>query len=191
MNRKYWDYFLYLEEDLFKCNRFVEFARDNELAYSIEFARIIMAASAEIDTVAKEFCSLMNGSKRAGKILEYAEIIQRDYPKIVDVEVKTNNEEISIKPWAKWNKNMSPNWWKEYNDIKHDRNINYQKANMINAISSVSALLVILLYYYHKANNGKYEEIGLFEAPKHLSICESNRKDWEDGGIYWGYIMPN
>lgn len=190
MNRKYWSYFLYLEEDLFNCNRYVEFSKDNELAYSIEFARIIMATSAEIDTVSKELCFLITNSNKADNILKYGGVICGEYPKINEVEVKINNDEISIKPWENWNNKISPKWWREYNDIKHDRSINYKKANMINTISSVSALLVLLLYYYHKANNGIYEEINLFEAPKHLSINSPSQDGWEGGGIYWGYIMP-
>ena len=56
MSLEYWEYFLAIESDLENCCRYVEFSSDNYGTYSIEFARIIMAASAEFDTLAKNLC---------------------------------------------------------------------------------------------------------------------------------------
>ncbi|MBI1210460.1 MAG: hypothetical protein GC190_03280 [Alphaproteobacteria bacterium] len=44
--------FLVLEADLERLSRFVEFTPDNYDSYSVETARILMAAAAEVDVVA-------------------------------------------------------------------------------------------------------------------------------------------
>lgn len=52
----HWNYFLAVEEDLHRLSRFIEFSQDNFETYSIELSRILFAASAEVDVVAKQLC---------------------------------------------------------------------------------------------------------------------------------------
>ena len=60
MSLPHWEYFLSLESDLEDCSKYVEFTSTNYKTYSIEFAKIILLASAEFDTVAKELCKIIN-----------------------------------------------------------------------------------------------------------------------------------
>lgn len=52
----HWNYFLAVEEDLHRLSRFVEFSADNFETHSLELARILFAASAEVDVVARQLC---------------------------------------------------------------------------------------------------------------------------------------
>ena len=49
-----WYYFLAIESDLERTARFVEPAVANDSCYSVEFARLLMGAAAEIEAVATQ-----------------------------------------------------------------------------------------------------------------------------------------
>ena len=48
-----WNYSFCLEEDIIALSRWIEFSAENERVYSIELARLLMTAGAEVDVVAK------------------------------------------------------------------------------------------------------------------------------------------
>lgn len=188
----YWEYFLSIEQDLEKCSRFVEFSTSNYKTYSIEFARIIMAASAEIDTVAKELCKLVSPHDKAENIRNYASVILAKYPKLTEVEVSLHRYNLKVQPWRGWsnNNNSSPTWWQGYNKIKHERTAHFDRANLENAIHSVSGLLLLILYYFKERNNGKNEEISAFHCPKLFDIVDSRSKDQSRFNSFWGGAAP-
>ncbi len=188
---KYWEYFLSIESDLEKCSRYVDFSAKNYDTNSVEFARIIMAAAAEVDTVAKELCKLINHHANPSKICEYADVILNKYPDIVNVEMVIHHYGLVVKPWKGWSNKSSPSWWQGYNKIKHERTVYFNQANLLNAISAVAGLLLVLLYYYYEKNGGTKEEISALYSPKIFGVVDSRPNDgWSEGGIYWGYHLP-
>ena len=50
----HWNYFLAIERDLEPLSRYVEFNPKNFDCYSIEIARLLLAAAAEVDIVCKQ-----------------------------------------------------------------------------------------------------------------------------------------
>jgi len=52
----HWNYFLALESDLERVSRYIEFDKANFKTYSIELAHLLLAASSEVDVVAKTLC---------------------------------------------------------------------------------------------------------------------------------------
>jgi hypothetical protein len=153
----YWEYFLALESDLAKCSRYVEFLPDNYQIYSIEFARIIMAASSEFDTIAKEICNSL-GNKNPKNVIDYRNTILNKHPCFCDYKIAIPKYNIDgFAPFENWkipkNSNgnyTNPTWWTEHNDIKHNRveSSNFKKANLKNAIHSIGGLLTSLIYLY-------------------------------------------
>lgn len=149
MTPPYWNYFLSIESDLEQCGRFVEFSQDNFHTYSIEFARIIMAASSEFDNVAKALCKTISPGEKPSTINKYYPIIKGKYPKFLDCEILLPRYNLSVKPWKNWTDTSSPDWWsKGYNKIKHKRDCHFPQANLENAILSTAGLLIGILYYY-------------------------------------------
>lgn len=191
MALEYWEYFLSIEWDLEKCARYVDFSSNNYDTNSVEFARIIMAAAAEVDTIAKELCKLIDPQSNAGNICQYAGIILEKYPNLVNIEIIINRYDLYVKPWNGWSNNSSPSWWQGYNKIKHDRTANFDRANLKNAISSVAGLLLILLYYLKEKNGEQVETISAFYSPKILDVVDSRPSDgWSNGGVLWSYYLP-
>lgn len=154
----HWNYYLAIEQDFELISRFIEFSEENYNTFSIELARIIMTASQEIDVVLKRICMLVNKDSNAKNINGYREIIKRTYPDLIDEEVRIPRFGIECKPWSEWNENESLVWWRANNDIKHQRNKNFEKANLKNAFNALAGLLIVNIYYYKKELENEINE---------------------------------
>lgn len=157
----HWNYFLAIENDFEKISRYVEFTEDNNATYSIEFARIIMASTQEIDGIMKKICNLLSPHSESNNINEYKAIIKVHFSEFISEEVYLTRFGMSSRPWINWlqdENDNNPDWWKANNKIKHDRTENFEKANLKHAFNAVGGLLIATLYYYklyHERENNK------------------------------------
>lgn len=189
MSLPYWEYFLSIESDLERCSRFGELTHKNYRTYSVEFARIIMAASSEFDTLAKQLCANIDPTQTPTNIRQYYPIIVSRYPKLTEFKIRIPRYKLSFKPWLRWNANNSPDWWsKGYNKIKHDRDQHFHQANLFNAILSTAGLLIGILYFYD-SKFGSIPEIDLFQSPKLFEPEDYSPSGFEPGGISWSYSL--
>lgn len=69
-----------------------------------------------------------------------------------------------IRPFERWgtDKFSQLSWYADYHDIKHNRETNYEKATLENAILSVSAVGIILAMMYGQNNSYWNEKAGKF-----------------------------
>ena len=166
MSHPHWQYFLSVEEDLLQCARFVEFDQQNFQTYSVQFARVIVAAAAEFDAVAKALCNLIEPTSRPQSINAYHPIVVGTYPKFIDYTIHVPRAKLQFQPWQTWTAKASPNWWsKGYNKIKHERDQHFSAANLGNALQAVAGLLVGIAYLYDRMY-GSVPRLDLELAPK-------------------------
>ncbi len=162
MSEKYWEYFLSLEDDLERCTKYVDFAAKNYKTFSNEFAKIIMSASAEFENVAKDLCGLIDPSCNPNKINieSIYKTIGKEYPKMFTIRVLVTRYKLTLRPFNKWTATKRPEWWSDgYNQIKHDRTNNFEKANLEYALLSTSGLFVVILYFHQKMSGGIHVDI--------------------------------
>ncbi|GAA5162110.1 hypothetical protein [Viridibacterium curvum] len=168
MSLPHWQYFLSIEEDLLRCSRYVEFEKSNFSTYSVEFARIIVAASAEFDSVAKILCKAINPGANPQSINAYHPIITSKYPRFLEYTILVPSMKLEFQPWKEWTDSAGPGWWsKGYNKIKHERDKHFAAANLENALNSVAGLLTGIAYLYD-ATYGEIPKLNLASAPKLL-----------------------
>lgn len=145
----HWSFFLALEQDLEHLSRYIEFSHANFACFSLEIARVLLAAGAEVDVVCKQLCKKLNTGSRAGSIGVYCTEITAAIPAIASWEVKVPRFGLDLHPWDEWrNLNGVPFWWTAYNKTKHHRHTDFKRANLQNAINAVAGLFVVLLYLY-------------------------------------------
>ncbi len=144
----HWNYYIALESDLAKISRFVEFSKDNYSTFSIELAHIILATSSEIDVVLKKFCNLVDPEKLHKNINDYRVTISEKFPELINEKCFINRYGLELEPWKGWADGNNPAWWRSYNNVKHERDEFFKEASLENAINSVSALSLVLIYYY-------------------------------------------
>jgi hypothetical protein len=144
-----WNYYLSLKKELEVVSDYIEFEEANYQTYSIELAKLLMAASSEVDVVLKQLCNTLNPKKRHKDIKDYRETIQKYLKKdFLAEKVSITRHGLELDPWSNWrkHKDKNPDWWKAYNDVKHQRNAEFSKATLKNALNAMSALLISILY---------------------------------------------
>lgn len=153
----HWTYLLALERDVDRISRFIEFDARNWDCFSIEIARVLLAASAEVDVVAKALCQVIDPASAAENIHAYRDEIVPWCAVLPDFAVALPRFGLQLKPWTEWSKKKGvPLWWTAYNKTKHERATNYEKANLKNLLNSVAGLYVLVLYLYkEKAKKGQ------------------------------------
>jgi hypothetical protein len=173
--KSYWEYFLELEEQFIETKRYVDFDKANAKTYSIEYLKLYQAVCSEIDVVAKEIASSINDNFKVNdaNIQKWGYEIQQFYNNINTEKILFNGD-LTVVPFGRWqyewsitkdnkrklklvNGCQTPIWWKNYNDVKHQRiglitgTKNFTKANQHNLILAFSALF--LLEYLFMSNN--------------------------------------
>lgn len=159
--KKYWNYYLRLEEEFYNTGIFVEFSEDNFGTYSIEYLKLYLSVCSEIDVVGKYIAKNFNlgfDSENASIKKWWEEIIEKlkfENKYLYDFEVNFVDIKTII-PWENFNYPNNPNansptWWKTHNDVKHNRTETDQdthkefftQANLQNVISAFAGLYVL------------------------------------------------
>lgn len=181
----HWDYVLAIEEDLQRLSRFVDFS-SNDDTYSIEIARILMAAAAETDVALKAMCRSLEPTSRCRTIDGYFPIVSGEYPNLVNIQVTLDRYGLTLEPWSNWTRATPPRWWTANNKVKHERASNYADANLKNCLNAVAGLFAAVLYLYGElAHDGE-----LTPAPVLLRVpgTLSNAMDGHPAKYY--YRLP-
>jgi len=163
----HWNYFLAIERDLVVLSRYVEFDVRNFQCFSIEIARILLAAGAEVDVVCKQLCRVSNPKSTAKSINTYRAEIKSLVTNIPDFQVLVPRFGLTLKPWDEWHSVTGvPLWWTAYNKIKHHRDSQYHQASLKNTLNAVAGLFVVVLYLYK--DKAKFGE--LLPSPELLRV---------------------
>ncbi len=142
----YWPYYFSLEADLENLSRYVEFTESNFSTYSIEMVRLYLSICSEIDVVLKELCKEISPKLSAKNINNYRQIISDELKDFNGQAAICYKYGLSFIPWKSWEENISPDWWSNYNKVKHQRNEFYNKANLKNVLESLAALYLVNIY---------------------------------------------
>jgi hypothetical protein len=143
-----WHYFLTLERDFAATAAFVEPHRTNYQTFSDRYAGLILLIGSEVDVVAKQLVAKVDASAPSENIEDYRNTLSQRYPNLHSLEVSLPRYDLKSRPWANWGANppSSPDWWKAYNKVKHDRTANLDCASQINALDGLCGLLLLNLY---------------------------------------------
>lgn len=165
-----WNYFLSIESDIERLSRFVEFNSANFKAYSIEIARLLLTVSSEADVVSKQLCNTIDSASNAKNISEYREIIKKHFPEFSKGAVTIPRYDLEFYPWKDWITDSTPDWWKAYNKVKHQRDDFFALANLENVLNATSGLFILILHYYRAMGIQRIEQPpSLFSPPPELA----------------------
>lgn len=166
----HWNYFLSIEEDLYRLQRYVDFSSDNDSTYSLEIARILMAASAEVDVVLKQLCIAIDEHSTAGNINQYHDLITSYFTDFKDFKVIIPTQGLELTPWESWQKSVPPEWWTANNKVKHQRHEQFKQASLKNCLNAVAGLYISVLHLYiDQAQKGE-----LLRLPKLFNVTDKN-----------------
>jgi hypothetical protein len=176
---QHWNYFLAFDADLSRLSRYIEFHTDNYNCFSLEIARVLLAAASEVDVVAKLLCRKVKPDSKAENINDYQQEILNAFPKFGQFEVLAERFGLSMHPWDEWANGRSPFWWRAYNEVKHQRDAHFQKANLKNMLNAVAGLFVACLYLYEE----EAQATALHPTPEVLSAGRQHLRGVRAVGI--------
>lgn len=138
----HWSYYMSLEDDLIETSRYVEICEENFATYSTQFTRLLLAAASEVDVVAKQLCRQIDPTGTHGNINDYRNVIVPKFPAIPAMQLGIQWNPVRVKPWESWGAPTpsNPDWWRAYNDVKHERNANFKSASLRNALAAIAGL---------------------------------------------------
>jgi hypothetical protein len=147
------NYFLALEADLARVSRYVEFCQANLGVFSIELAHLLLSAASEVEVMAKCVCKQLQPSARPDNINKYRSILHSAVRtgKINDltgIQVAIPRYGMTFTPWENWFAPKNPDWWKSYNNVKHQRDAHFNEATLQHAVNAVAGLLILNYIYY-------------------------------------------
>lgn len=184
---KHWNYFLAVEAELVSCARYVEFSRANFACYSNEFAKLIVLAASEVDSIWQELCAVLDPSSKAGRIDAYYPILLSQYPMITKCEIAIPRYQLVLSPWRDWTFDKRPAWWSQsYNKLKHERHSHFQTATLEATINAVGAQFLALQLYHH-AVYGEYVEV---DFSMRSALFAPRLPDSYKGGMFLAYGDP-
>jgi hypothetical protein len=184
---KHWNYFLAVEAELVTCARYVEFSHANYGCYSNEFAKLIVLAAAEVDSIWQELCRLVDPSTDASKITHYYPILLARYPLLTQCEIAIPRYQLTFCPWKDWSESARPDWWSQsYNKLKHERTAHFPKATLEAALNAVGAQFLALQLYHHTAMS---EHVSV-DLSMRSALFAPRLPDTYRGGTFWCYGDP-
>ena len=171
----HWNYFLALEQDLSTISRYIEFTESNFETHSIELVHLFLASSSEVDVVLKLLSNQLALDRNHRNINDYKETIVEFQHDLVTEQSYISRFGLTLTPFINWNGNTNPDWWRSYNNVKHQRDQHFIEANLKNTINSMCALSNVILYYYSllfekEQNNEGFKEVVSMLEPKSTLI---------------------
>ncbi len=197
--KSYWNYYLDLEEQLIATKRFVDFNKNNEKTFSIEYLKLLQATCSEIDVVAKIMAEYFDNEFKMFErkdIQKWGWVIQRHIADIEKITVTFSNDWIIV-PWENWKYEhyqdkrgnnryrllkgkSTPEWWTAYNKVKHERTSNYKngqtnyvRANLGNLLSAMAALFILETVFLDRLVDDNVQN----EKSKLFLLMKNNEKD--------------
>ena len=165
---QYWKQYIMIEKEFKTSIKYVAVDHCNFSTYSDVYAKLLLLIGSEVDVVAKEICKEINMTSTAEKISSYQPEICSRFPEFESVI--TACSDIDLHPWQGWS-NSSPDWWKIYNGLKHNRNKhetygavtqeNYKFANQGVVLESLAGLYQLEQYLYSFISHNPHEETPL------------------------------
>jgi hypothetical protein len=72
-------------------------------------------------------------------------------PSLATMEVFVPRYGLTLCPWDNWSNGTNPDWWRSYNNVKHERDAYFHEATLKNALNALAALLTLVFHHYSYA----------------------------------------
>ena len=156
-----WHYFLQLESDFYATAQYIAGTESNDATCSIEFAKQIVCICTECEAVLKKICKTIDPKNNPVNMGHYKRTLLGRFPKIHKAHVHLGPLHRTIHPFAEWdNSGGRVEWWNAYQDVKYQRDSNFEKANLKNTLYALGALLILELTLYAGISSNGTEALG-------------------------------
>lgn len=147
--------YLCIEKELKDIFNFIEPCEQNVKAFSFELYSLLLRACTEVELNCKLILT-SNGYTKSGNfnMCDYKNIEKSSKISLYKISISNwryNNADGShyydkkiLYPFHNFALNKSPSWYSDYNDVKHNREDNFEKASLENVLNAVAGILILL-----------------------------------------------
>lgn len=148
-----------LERDLKVLFEYIDPNTQNDSSFSLRTYELFLRAATEFESNAKAIL-LANGYKKTGNLNmgDYRKLEKATKLSEYIVRLNCTSPERNFQPFQVWAGEDRVKWYQDYNDVKHDRSVNFEKANMANVIESVAAVFAILYAQFEDSAFDPYQD---------------------------------
>jgi hypothetical protein len=132
-----------LEDELADFCRYVPPVKAHLTVYSTKLWGLILRACAEIDSQLHAVIEELEGASRSTTIRDY--MAEESRLQLAQGELLTRFERFPLTPFGSFSAGRSPQWWRDYNSVKHRRLDTLQSATLENALCAVGGLYIVLI----------------------------------------------
>ena len=140
---------LTVEAMLQEALRYVPYCSEHRCVWSSHFARIILDAASQVDSIWKATAKIIAPATASDKLTlkdhfdRFGTLVARQ-----QVVFFSGESPCTISPFNGWRDSgfSSPAWWDAYNRLKHDRFSNQTEATLDHAVNAAAALLLAIIY---------------------------------------------
>lgn len=133
-------------KQLFKTFEFIEPTASNFDTYSHQIRQVILLACMEVETSWTAILKTHNYQSERLTTNDYVKLLEPLRLSKYQVYFPLYPEIGIVTPFKNWNADKptsSLDWYNDYNKIKHDRENNFSKSKLINALSAVAAVAIM------------------------------------------------
>jgi len=130
--------FVLLQRSFLEIIEFVDLTKENFQVYSDRISALIRNCGGEIDSICKHIVPAGYDSNIAG----WRAYLEKEFC-ISNVTLNVPRLYEHIRPFREFSIGKSPDWWKNYTELKHNRGVGYRKANLKTALELLGALLLL------------------------------------------------
>lgn len=178
LEQRYWRYYLLLEKRFIDTLDYTELHPDNYKSYSNNYALLMQAVGAELDTIFKIYCGYNTDDRK--KITDYVKEIDKEENDIKpqhalehpfrDQIIRADGYNVSIQPFKNWDVSKpaeSLTWWNAFIKLKHNRYDSRALANQENCLNLLGALCFVEMKMEKKIAEAN-DDIDIFDASSEL-----------------------
>ena len=140
--------FRLLTHDLVQVFEYIEPVPDHERVYSHRLFALLLRACTDFESIAKELvvATSLSNSARQMNVNDYKRL--EDSFKLEQCKVALNEQwptPFVLHPYRGWSTQSPPlPWYGEYNAVKHNRQQEFPRANLLSALNATAAVFVLL-----------------------------------------------
>jgi len=163
-----WSLYKYMEADFVHFLEYVPYTDYNSKVYSPKLLAMLLQACGYIDTVFKEMakfsdfknipeCQAINALEPGGYKEYNIGLARTAFEKVYSLSSNNRASLIakldwvgdkSLLPFEKFGQGQSPDWWREYNNVKHTWSSAIEQANMDNVLLALAGAFLLNAIHY-------------------------------------------
>lgn len=142
-----WRYWISLEKRMIATHQYCSIHEKNKLAFSNEYAQIILLSAVHFESCAKVLVDKYGGAERnKANLGAIRECLMAKRPGMADYKLTQFPSMQVMQPLKEWSEGRKADWWEKYTKIKHDLESARDCATQDVALNALSGCLVVLLY---------------------------------------------